>query len=160
MTTTTARQIERTQSNVDAVNAAFDAAASKGSQMARNGDDVRTLPVAVAEATGANLSPATIQVMMTKLRMYELDAVLSALDRCLMECKRPLTMADIVERMQQHDGRPGADEAWAMCPKSEDDAAVWTQEMSAAFSWPVRCCKAGDEIAALALRSNKRMTGW
>lgn len=30
MTTTTARQIERTQSNVDAVNAAFDAAASKG----------------------------------------------------------------------------------------------------------------------------------
>lgn len=116
--------------------------------MARNGDDVRTLLVAVAEATGASLSPATIQVMMTKLRMYELDAVLSALDRCLMECKRPLTMADIVERMQQHDGRPGADEAWAMCPKSEDDAAVWTQEMSAAFFVARSLLQAGDEIAA------------
>lgn len=116
--------------------------------MARNGDDVRTLLVAVAEATGASLSPTTIQVMMTKLRMYELDAVLSALDRCLMECKRPLTMADIVERMQQSDGRPGSDEAWAMVPKTEADAAVWTQEMSAAFFVARPLLQAGDEIAA------------
>lgn len=116
--------------------------------MARNGDDVRAMLVAVAEATGASLSPATIQVMMTRLRLYELDAVLSALDRCLLECKRPLTMADIVERMQQDDGRPGADEAWALCPKAEADAAVWTDEMRAAFfvAWPVLA--GGDEIAA------------
>jgi hypothetical protein len=117
--------------------------------VAKSNEEIILQAVTVtAEMTGAKFSAVTLVAMVDRLSAFAIAAVLHALERCQMECKRPLTMADIVERMQQDDGRPGADEAWALCPKSEADAAVWAGEMREAFfiAWPI--LRGGDEIAA------------
>lgn len=117
--------------------------------MAKSNEEIILQAITVtAEMTGAKFSAPTLVAMVDRLSAFAIDAVLQALDRCQAECRRPLTMADVVERMQQDDGRPGADEAWALCPKAEVDAAVWTDEMRVAFfvAWPV--LSGGDEIAA------------
>lgn len=60
------------------------------------------------------------------------------------------TPADLIAQIDAGipDGRPGADEAWAMMPTSEEQTVVWTSEMSEAFSicWPL--VKAGDKVGA------------
>lgn len=47
-----------------------------------------------------------------------------------------------------NDGRPGVEEAWALCPKSEEISAVWTEEMADAFEVARKLLNDGDEIAA------------
>lgn len=117
--------------------------------MAKSNEEIILQAVTVtAEMTGAKFSAVTLVAMVDRLSAFAIAAVLHALERCQMECKRPLTMADIVERMQQDDGRLSADEAWAMCPKSEADAAVWTAEMREAFFIAYPLLRDGDEIAA------------
>jgi hypothetical protein len=46
------------------------------------------------------------------------------------------------------DGRPGVEEAWALCPKSEELSVVWTEEMAEAFEIARKLLNEGDEIAA------------
>jgi hypothetical protein len=47
------------------------------------------------------------------------------------------------------DGRPGPEEAWAVCPKSEDETVVWTTEMAAALGMGARdLLRDGDAIGA------------
>ena len=69
-----------------------------------------------AELTGTELSVAAAKVMATDLAAYPRQQVLGALARCRRELKTRLTMAAVIERLD--DGRPGAEEAWAMIPKS------------------------------------------
>ena len=60
------------------------------------------------------------------------------------------TAADIIDQVQRlasSDGRPGPEEAWALCPKSDADSVVWTEEMAAAFE-VVHDMIAADEVAA------------
>lgn len=47
-----------------------------------------------------------------------------------------------------NDGRPGAEEAWAMVPRSELWTVVWTAEMAAAWgvAWPL--LQEGDKVGA------------
>jgi hypothetical protein len=46
------------------------------------------------------------------------------------------------------DGRPGVEEAWAMCPISESQTVVWTQEVKDAFFSAALPLIERDEIAA------------
>lgn len=104
---------------------------------------VKTLAV-VVEVTGTELSSAAAQMIVAQLGNYPAKAVLLALERCALECRFKLTLADIVSRLV--DGRPGAEEAWAAFPKREEDAGVVTDEMSAA--WGVAASLyASDQIA-------------
>jgi len=58
------------------------------------------------------------------------------------------SVAELWQIVQEADGRPAPDEAWAMVPKNEEDSAVWTEEMrlAAGAAWPL--IVAGDLIAA------------
>ncbi|MDE4918364.1 hypothetical protein ACUXAV_000406 [Cupriavidus metallidurans] len=58
-------------------------------------------------------------------------------------------MAQIVGKVQS-DGRPGADEAWAISLTSRDEAktVVWTQEMAEAFEICRPVLEEGDEVGA------------
>ena len=67
-----------------------------------------------AELTGTELSEAALRVMAGDLDTYPEAAVLRALDRCRRELKTRLTLAAALERIEGQDGRPGADEAWAI----------------------------------------------
>lgn len=99
-----------------------------------------------AELTGTNLSESAAEIMTTELAAYPTGQVLEALKRCRRELKGRLTMAAVLERLD--DGRPGAEEAWAMLPLDENSTAAWTAEMSQAFGVVLRMIDAGEMVAA------------
>jgi hypothetical protein len=99
-----------------------------------------------AELTGTELSEAAARVMASDLAAYPVPQVLVALTRCRRELKGKLTIAAIIERMD--DGRPGPDEAWAMIPMNEDDSCVWTTEMQEAWGIAYPLLQSGDKIGA------------
>lgn len=102
--------------------------------------------VVTAEVCGTVISEAAATVIATELSTYERAQVTGALRKCRRELKGRLTMAAIVERLD--DGRPGPEEAWAMIPTDEAGSVVWTEEMAAAFGIALPLLQAGDKIAA------------
>lgn len=86
-----------------------------------------------AELLGRPLSDLAVGVMARELAGYPEAEVHDALDRCMREGARGLTLAEITSRL------PGAhlcvDEAWAIAERSYDetDSVVWTSEIAGAF---------------------------
>lgn len=85
------------------------------------------------EFSGANVSKAAMKMLIDMLERYPEDKVKIAIGRCRDEVRGRLCPADIVSRIREDDGRPSADEAWAMLPRSEEQTVVWTDEMSASY---------------------------
>ena len=103
-----------------------------------------------AELTGTELSEAALRVMAGDLDAYPEAAVLRALDRCRRELKTRLTLAAVLERIEGQDGRPGADEAWAIAlgALDEADTVVWTEEIAQAFDVARPILEARDKVGA------------
>jgi hypothetical protein len=101
---------------------------------------------ATAELCGTNLSEAAAKMLLTDLADYDERAVLVALSKCRRELKGRLTLAEIISRID--DGRPGAEEAWAVLPFDESTSVVWTEEMSAAFWIAQPLIDQGEKVAA------------
>jgi len=80
---------------------------------------------------GREITDMAMNSMKEALEDFDPSAVERALIRCQTECRGHISLADIIQRID--DGRPGPEEAWAMMPKSEDESAVWTAEMSEAY---------------------------
>lgn len=99
-----------------------------------------------AELTGTQLSDGAARVMAEDLSAYPVQQVLGALTRCRRELKGRLTVAAVIERLD--DGRPGPDEAWAMIPHDQAASVVWTTEMAEAFGIAHGLIAHGDMIAA------------
>lgn len=99
-----------------------------------------------AELAGTNLSEIAARVMTQDLMQYPVEQVLGALVKCRRELKGNLRIAEIIDRLD--DGRPGANEAWAMIPKNESDSVVWTREMAESFGVALPLIDDGDHIAA------------
>lgn len=111
-------------------------------------DVVQAITV-TAELTGAQLSGSAIAVMAKDLlTAYPEERVIHALARCRRELSRPLSSGAVFERLAENDGRPGAEEAWAMCPQSEEDSVCWTLEMREAYSIARSVAEQGDNIGA------------
>lgn len=102
--------------------------------------------VATAEVMGNELSTDGARVMCSDLSEYPEDKVLAALTRCRREVRGRLTLADVISRID--DGRLGADEAWALIPRSEEESVVWTPEIATAFFAAKPILDAGDDVAA------------
>lgn len=101
--------------------------------------------VVTAEVIGTELSRSAAIVMLSDLKAYPEPQVLDALTRCRRECRGRLTLADIIGRID--DGRPGADEAWAMWPRDEQTTAVITTETMEAMQHAQRLLDE-DRVAA------------
>lgn len=103
-----------------------------------------------AELTGTELSATALRVMDADLAAYPEAAVLRALDRCRKELKGRLTLSAVLERVEEEDGRPGADEAWSIALASADEAetVVWTEEMAQAFGVAQPVLEARDKVGA------------
>ncbi len=86
----------------------------------------------VNEATGGpDLSRDAILIYLESLEGYSDDEVTAALKRCAVEVKGRLALADIVSRID--DGWPEPDAAWALCPASEAETVVWTDEIVCSY---------------------------
>ena len=103
-----------------------------------------------AELTGTELSATALRVMDADLAAYPEAAVMRALDRCRKELKTRLTLAAVLERVEEEDGRPGADEAWsiALASADESETVVWTDEMAQAFGVAQPVLEARDKVGA------------
>jgi len=101
---------------------------------------------ATAELCGTNLSEAAAKMLLLDLSDYDERAVMVALSRCRRELKGRLTLAEIISRID--DGRPGAEEAWAVLPFDERTSVVWTEEMSKAFWVAYPLIESGEKVAA------------
>lgn len=108
----------------------------------------------LADYYGKPQSAAMLRIQFRALGSYPIGVVRAALDAHVADPQRgrwyPLA-ADViaqVQAMQAADGRPGADEAWAMIPMDEDGSCVWTDEMAAAYGVAAPLLSAGDRIAA------------
>lgn len=99
-----------------------------------------------AELCGRIFSPAAAAVFVDDLSRYPEAQVLGALRRCRREVRGLLTVQDVLSRLD--DGRPGAEEAWAMIPQDEAGSTVWTEEMAAAFGVARHLLADGDRIGA------------
>ena len=105
---------------------------------------------ATAELMGQAISPTAIAIMAQDLSEYPQDMVLKALTQVRRESKFKLTLAAIIEQIEKlnPDGRPGADEAWAMIPRDEATSAVMTVEMAEAMGVAQPLLDEGDQVAA------------
>jgi hypothetical protein len=112
-------------------------------------NDRRELLLALAvtaELTGTELSEPAARLLADDLGVYPLRQVLVALTRCRRELRGRLTLAAIIDRLD--DGRPGPNEAWAMIPQDEHGSVVWTTEMAEAYGIAAPLLREGQVIAA------------
>jgi hypothetical protein len=102
-------------------------------------------------------SEAAIDVWWWALSRYEFDDIRTGFAEHVTgpEGKFAPRPAHIIDRIAVHnpDGRPGADEAWAMVPKDDESSAVLTEEMLEALGI-VRSMLSSDDVGArMAFRS-------
>jgi hypothetical protein len=105
---------------------------------------------ATSELMGQPISPLALEYMAKDLKQFPVDTVIEALNKLRRESKGRLTLAAIVEKIEElnPDGRPKADEAWAMIPQDEQASAVITQEMAEAMGIAQPLLDEGDKIGA------------
>ncbi|MEE1869057.1 hypothetical protein [Pseudomonas auratipiscis] len=105
---------------------------------------------ATAEAMGQEMNPGTAAMMAEDLCAYPVVAVRSALKSCRLEVKGKLAMADILQRVQAADGRPGKDEAWsiALTASDESETVVMTAEIQQAMAAAQPVLALGDKVGA------------
>lgn len=87
------------------------------------------------------------------LQHHDIATIRAAFDAHVRDTSRGRfvpTPADVLAQIEtmSHDGRPGAEEAWAMVPSSEDETVVWTTEMAEAYGACSPLIDAGDRIGA------------
>lgn len=90
------------------------------------------------------------------LGVHSIEAVRAGFDAHVKDPQRgrfPPTPADVIAQIEglvADDGRPGAEEAWAMCSNADDESetVVWSAEMSQAYSVASSLMQAGDHIGA------------
>ncbi len=111
-------------------------------------NDVIKALMTMGDIYGKQMSESAAQMFVDDLEIYPPSAVLYALKKCRTELSRFPTLAEIISRIQSLDGRPGAEEAWAMIPKSEYESVVWTEEMSGAYGIAGPLLKSGDDVGA------------
>lgn len=105
---------------------------------------------ATAEAMGQEMNPGTAAMMAEDLCAYPAPAVKAALKACRFEVKGKLAMADILQRVQASDGRPGKDEAWsiALLAGDEIETVVMTTEIQQAMTAATPILRLGDKVGA------------
>lgn len=106
------------------------------------------LLVATAEVIGDEMRPAAAALMVEDLAVYPMPALQASLTACRRELKGRLSLASILERID--DGHPSPNQAWALAAPAADErnTVVWTGEMQAAWSVALPLVEAGDMIGA------------
>jgi len=106
------------------------------------------LLVATAEVIGDQLRPTAAVFMVQDLAGYPLAILDKALASCRRELKGRLSLAAILERID--DGHPAPNEAWAIAIRAADESAtvVWTEQTRDGWAAALPLIEAGDKVAA------------
>lgn len=109
-------------------------------------EDLGKALIVTAEVMGHELSATAAKAMALDLADYPEHLVSTALQRVRREHTGRLTLAAIIQRID--DGHLGSEEAWALCPDGEGDTVVWTDEIATAYDACKRLLDGGDAVAA------------
>ncbi len=111
-------------------------------------DTLVEMLVATAEVMGEQIRPTAAAYMVTDLATYPLPVLADALTACRREVKGRLSLAAIMERID--DGHPAPNEAWAVAVRATDEAVtlVWTEQTRDAWTAALPLVEEGDKIAA------------
>lgn len=105
----------------------------------------------LGEAFGQQLTDERMRVYCSDLADLTVEQVKLACGRARRELKFFPKIAELRELAGASgllDGRPGVEQAWALCPKTEDESTVWTDEMALAFGSARPLLLNGDSIGA------------
>lgn len=94
--------------------------------------------------------PDILRIWWASLERYSIENVSTAFSEYAQRGKfapKPADIHEIMDRIRP-DGRPGADEAWAMIPRDEYTSAVMTTEMAEAIGIAQPLLDEGDQVAA------------
>lgn len=112
-------------------------------------NDVIKILMTMATLYDKAMNEAAAEMLLSDLKDFSNDAIIDALKKCRLELGRFPSVHDIISRAQASDGRPGIEEAWAMCPKDESQSAYLNNEVMAAWSVADNIIQdTGDKIAA------------
>jgi hypothetical protein len=104
--------------------------------------------MATAEVIGDQLRPTAAAYMVQDLSCYSMSVLERALAGCRRELKGRLSLAAVLERID--DGHPAPNEAWAVAIQAADErnTVVWTTLTQQAWNTALPLVQAGDKIAA------------
>jgi hypothetical protein len=104
--------------------------------------------MATAEVIGDQLRPTAAAYMVHDLSCYSMAVLERALAGCRRELKGRLSLAAVLERID--DGHPAPNEAWAVAIQAADErnTVVWTTLTQQAWNTALPLVQAGDKIAA------------
>lgn len=111
-------------------------------------DALIDMVVVTAEVMGEQIRPAAAAYMAADLASYPLPVLAKALTACRREVKGRLSLAAVIERID--DGHPAPNEAWAVAIRAADEAVtvVWTEQTRDAWTAALPLVEEGDKIAA------------
>lgn len=104
-----------------------------------------------------SLPSATAKALFFRaLGVHSIEAVRAGFDAHVKDPQRGRfapTPADVIAQIEglvADDGRPGAEEAWAMCSNADDESetVVWSDEMSQAYALAMPLMQEGDNVGA------------
>jgi hypothetical protein len=116
----------------------------------RSDEKTRFVQVLAAclDAYGRERSDAVMALWWKLLQPYQTDQVEDALANHMRTSRFAPVPADIIGQLQAKDGRPTAEEAWAMVPRSEYESVFWTEEMAQSYGIASPLLQHGDQVAA------------
>lgn len=110
-------------------------------------EQIAQLLAVVCELTNTRLSDGAMEMIVDELSTHRERAVLAALHRCASELRGVVTLAAILDRID--DGHPGAESAWAAVACLTDaDSVVWTEDMALCYGSVRALLLSGDAIGA------------
>lgn len=109
----------------------------------------RDLISSTFEVFGTKTSADALTIWWNALAPYSIDQVRAALSDHVRTSVYPPKPADVINAINAHDGRPGAEEAWAIALRADDEdrTVVWTEEIAHAAGVASEAMKQGDEVA-------------
>lgn len=115
-----------------------------------NGIAVLKTIAVTAELTGTELSEPALRVFEARLSDYPEKDVLAALEKCQVELRGRLTVADVIDRIRTSGGHPSGNEAWALVISSQDEeeTVVLTDQVAEAAAVAQSIIDSGDEVGA------------
>ncbi len=93
-------------------------------------------------------NPKAINLVFEMLGDKPLDEIKRSLIAHCRSSKFPPTAADVIALSGGVSDRLAADEAWALCPRSEDDTVIWTDEIAQAHGIASEILADGDKVGA------------
>ena len=112
-------------------------------------DEFRKILSETAEYYGKEMTAASINIWWRGLQKVDLLSLQNAFNEHIQSSRFMPSISDVLENLKSQDGRPNAEEAWAICAPSlnnEGVTIVWTDEMASAFG--VALGLQNDRIAA------------